>query len=176
MSSTVASCIFALFVLYFNSAPVVVGIALNLAGWGGTTFLLSMIFKTRGVFIDPRIKSFQSINIPILKDIPYISRVLSGQNILVYVCLLVVVLSYIVMYKTPFGLPLRGVGIKKVAAQTVGVNATKYQFIAILIGGILSGFGGSFLTIGGASMFTENMSAGKGFLAVAAIMVGDGNR
>lgn len=68
MSSTVASCIFALFVLYFNSAPVVVGIALNLAGWGGTTFLLSMIFKTRGVFIDPRIKSFQSINIPILKD------------------------------------------------------------------------------------------------------------
>lgn len=92
-----------------------------------------------------------------------------------YVCLLVVVLSYIVMYKTPFGLRLRGVGIKKVAAQTVGVNATKYQFIAILIGGILSGFGGSFLTIGGASMFTENMSAGKGFLAVAAIMVGDGN-
>lgn len=175
MSSTVASCIFALFVLYFNSAPVVVGIALNLAGWGGTTFLLSMIFKTRGVFIDLRIKSFQSINIPILKDIPYISRVLSGQNILVYVCLLVVVLSYIVMYKTPFGLRLRGVGIKKVAAQTVGVNATKYQFIAILIGGILSGFGGSFLTIGGASMFTENMSAGKGFLAVAAIMVGDGN-
>lgn len=85
------------------------------------------------------------------------------------------IIAYIIMFKTPFGLRLRGVGIKKIAAQTVGVNATKYQFIAILIGGMLCGFGGSFLTIGGSSMFTENISAGKGFLALAAIMVGDGH-
>jgi len=175
ISAMIASSIFALFVLYFQSTPVIVGIALNLAAWGGTTFLLSMIFKTRGVFIDPRIKSFKSIDIPVIKDIPYIGRFVSGQNVLVYISILVVIIAYIIMFKTPFGLRLRGVGIKKVAAQTVGVNATKYQFIAILISGMLCGFGGSFLTIGGSSMFTENISAGKGFLALAAIMVGDGH-
>ena len=175
VSSVIASAIFALFVLYFKSNAVVVGIALNLAGWGGTTFFLDALLNTRGVFIDPRIKSFQQIEVPVLKDIPYIGEILSGQNLLVYISLIVVVISWIVIYKMPFGLRLRGVGIKKVAAQTVGVDAVKYQFIAILIGGLLSGFGGAFLTIGGASMFNENMSAGKGFLAVAAIMVGDGN-
>ena len=175
LSSLIASAIFAIFVLYFKSNSVVVGIALNLAGWGGTTFFLDALLDTRGVFIDPRIKSFQQINIPILKDIPYIGEILSGQNILVYISFVAVIISWIVIYKMPFGLRLRGVGIKKVAAQTVGVDATKYQLIAILIGGLLSGFGGAFLTIGGSSMFNENMSAGKGFLAVAAIMVGDGN-
>lgn len=175
LSAMIASSIFAVFVLYFQSTPVIVGIALNLAAWGGTTFLLSMIFKTRGVFIDPRIKSFKSIDLPVIKDIPYIGEFVSGQNVLVYISILVVVLAYIIMFKTPFGLRLRGVGIKKVAAQTVGVNATRYQFVAILISGMLCGFGGSFLTIGGSSMFTENMSAGKGFLALAAIMVGDGH-
>ena len=175
LSAVIASSIFAVFVLYFQSTPVIVGIALNLAAWGGTTFLLSMIFKTRGVFIDPRIKSFKSIDLPVIKDIPYIGEFVSGQNVLVYISILVVVLAYIIMFKTPFGLRLRGVGIKKVAAQTVGVNATRYQFVAILISGMLCGFGGSFLTIGGSSMFTENMSAGKGFLALAAIMVGDGH-
>lgn len=175
LSAMIASCIFAVFVLIFKSTPVIVGIALNLAAWGGTTYLLSMIFKTRGVFIDPRIKSFGSIDIPLIKDIPYIGKFLSGQNILVYLSLVFMIIAYIIMFKTPFGLRLRGVGIKKIAAQTVGVNATKYQFIAILIGGMLCGFGGSFLTIGGSSMFTENISAGKGFLALAAIMVGDGH-
>ena len=175
LSAMIASCIFAVFVLIFKSTPVIVGIALNLAAWGGTTYLLSMIFKTRGVFIDPQIKSFGSIDIPLIKDIPYIGKFLSGQNILVYLSLVFMIIAYIIMFKTPFGLRLRGVGIKKIAAQTVGVNATKYQFIAILIGGMLCGFGGSFLTIGGSSMFTENISAGKGFLALAAIMVGDGH-
>jgi len=175
ISATLASCVFAVFVLYFKSNPVVIGIALNLAGWGATSFLLDALLHTRGVFIDARIKSFPSIHIPVLKDIPYLGQVFSGQNILVYLAVLVVALSYVIMYKTPFGLRLRGVGIKSVAAQTVGVNSNKYQWIAILLGGMLSGVGGAFLTIGGSSMFTENISAGKGFLALAAIMVGDGN-
>lgn len=175
LSSMFASCIFALFVLHFRSNPVVVGIALNLSGWGATTFLLDALLEKRGVFIDARIKSFAQINIPVIEDIPYIGEIVSGQNILVYFSIVVVAAAYVFLYKTSFGLRLRGVGIKKVAAQTVGVNAVLYQWAAILAGGVLSGFGGAFLTIGGASMFTEGISAGKGFLALAAIMVGDGH-
>ena len=175
VSATLASCVFAVFVLPFQSNAVVVGIALNLAGWGATTFLLDALLNTRGVFIDPRIKSFAPIDLPIIKDIPYIGEIISGQNILVYLSLILMVVCYIVMYKTPFGLRLRGVGIKAVAAQTVGINAVKYKWIAILISGVFSGLGGAYLTIGGSSMFTENISAGKGFLALAAIMVGNGH-
>ena len=175
VSATLASCVFAVFVLHFQSNAVVVGIALNLAGWGATTFLLDALLNTRGVFIDPRIKSFAPIDLPIIKDIPYIGEIISGQNILVYLSLILMVVCYIVMYKTPFGLRLRGVGIKAVAAQTVGINAVKYKWIAILISGVFSGLGGAYLTIGGSSMFTENISAGKGFLALAAIMVGNGH-
>ncbi len=175
ISAALASCVFAVFVLYFKSNAVVIGIALNLAGWGATTFLLDALLNTRGVFIDERIKSFRPIDIPVIQNIPYIGEIVSGQNILVYMGIALVIISYIVMYKTPFGLRLRGVGIKSVAAQTVGVNSLKYQWAAIMISGIFSGFGGAFLTIGGSSMFTENISAGKGFLALAAIMVGDGN-
>lgn len=174
-SGMLASVIFAVFVLYFKSNPVIIGISLNLAAWGITTFLLDVIFNVRGVFIDPRIQSFKPIHIPVLKDIPWLGGILSGQNVLVYFALIAVVVCHIVLFKTPFGLRLRGVGIKEVAAQTVGVNTNKYKWIAILLGGALSGAGGAFLTLGGSSMFNENMSAGNGFLALAAIMVGDGN-
>ena len=175
VSGVLASVVFAIFVLWFNSNPMVIGIAMNLAAWGITNFLLQVIFDKRSIFVDPRIKSFQPIEIPILKDIPYLGKILSGQNILVYLSLAGVITAYILMYKTPFGLRIRGVGINQVAAQSLGVSATRYKWAAILLGGVFGGMGGAFLTIGGSSMFTEKISAGNGFLALAAIMVGDGN-
>lgn len=159
----------------FNSNHIIIGIAFNLAAWGFTTFLLDTIFNVRGVFIDKKIESFKPITLPLLEKIPIVSDILNGQNLLVYMSIVLTIISYIVMYKTKFGLRLRGVGIKELAAQTVGVDTVKYKWIAIIISGVFAGLGGAYLSIGGASMFTENMSAGKGFLALAAIMVGDGN-
>lgn len=173
LAGLVMSCIFAVFVLYFESDTMVVGIALNLASWGITTFLLSAIFNVRGVFIDPRIKSFQTVEIPLIKEIPYIGAVVSGHNVLVYLAVFAVIAAHIVMFKTPFGLRLRGIGIKEAGAASVGVNTMRYKWQAILLGGLLGGMSGAFLTIGGASMFTEKISGGYGYLALAAIMVGD---
>jgi simple sugar transport system permease protein len=175
LAGMAASMIFAVFVLYFKSNAIVSGISMNLATWGATTFLLNLNFHVRGVFISPRIKSFQPIDIPLLKDIPWLGAVFSRHNFLVYLAFISVAVCYVLMYKTSFGLRLRGVGIKEIAAQTVGVNSNRYKWIAILLGGFFSSFAGALLTIGGASMFTENISAGRGFLALAAIMVGDGN-
>ena len=84
-----------------------------------------------------------------------------------------VIAAHIVMFKTPFGLRLRGIGIKEAGAASVGVNTMRYKWQAILLGGLLGGMSGAFLTIGGASMFTEKISGGYGYLALAAIMVGD---
>ena len=126
LAGLVMSCIFAVFVLYFESDTMVVGIALNLASWGITTFLLSAIFNVRGVFIDPRIKSFQTVEIPLIKEIPYIGAVVSGHNVLVYLAIFAVIAAHIVMFKTPFGLRLRGIGIKEAGAASVGVNTMRY--------------------------------------------------
>jgi len=175
MSSMIASVIFGILVIHLDSNPVVVGIALNLSSWGITTLLLNTIFDTRGAFIHKRIVSFSNVNIPLIGKIPFANRILSGQNLLVYVALISVAICYIVMFKTPFGLRLRGVGINATAAETAGINIIRYKWIAILLSGFFTGISGTFLPLGGISMFTENMSAGKGFLALAAIMIGKGN-
>lgn len=175
VSALVIASVFGLLVLHYDANPMVVGIALNLSAWGFTTLLLDMIFHTRGSILSPKIISFQSINLPLIGKIPFLSTIINNQNILVYFSLLLVAISYITIYYTPFGLRLRGVGYNSKAAQTAGVNILKYSWISVVISGVCAGIGGSYLSIGGISMFAENMSAGKGFLALAAIMIGKGN-
>ncbi|MBW8347919.1 ABC transporter permease [Bacillus sp. IITD106] len=175
LSSLLMSCIFATLVLHFKSDVIVVGIAMNLSAWGFTTMLLDGIFNTRGAFTDPRIKSFNNISIPFLEKVPYIGSIFQDQNLLVYIAIISVIVCQAIIYMTPFGLRLRGVGGNEKAAESAGVNILKYKWISVIITGVFAGISGSFLSIGGISMFTENMSAGKGFLALAAIMIGKGN-
>ena len=169
------SAIFGVFVLHLNADPIVVGIAMNLSSWGLTSLLLLNIFHIRGSIMDPRIKSFSTINLPFLNHIPIVNEIFNNQNILVYMTLIVVIISQIVMYRTPFGLRIRGVGINGNAMEAAGVSVIKYKWASLVITGILVGAGGAFLPLSGISMFTENMSAGKGFLAVTAARIGNGD-
>lgn len=171
----VMSGIFGIFVLHLKADPIVVGIAMNLSSWGLTSLLLLNIFHIRGSIMDPRIKSFSTIHIPFLDHIPIINDIFNNQNILVYMTIVVVILSHIVMYKTPFGLRIRGVGINESAMEAAGVPVIKYKWASLIITGVLVGAGGAFLPLSGISMFTENMSAGKGFLAVTAARIGNGD-
>lgn len=175
ISGLVMSFIFGIFVLYFKADPIVVGISMNLSAWGLTSLLLFNVFHIRGSIMDPRIKSFSKIDIPLLGRIPFIGTILNNHDILVYVAIIVVIVSQIVMYKTPFGLRLRGVGINESAVQSTGVSVMKYKWASLIITGILAGAAGASLPLNGISMFTENMSAGKGFLAVSAARIGKGD-
>ena len=175
ISGIVMSAIFGVFVLIFNADAIVIGIAMNLSSWGLTSLLLFNIFNIRGSIMDPRIKSFSRINIPFLDKIPVVSKIFNNHNILVYAAIIVVFISHIVMYKTPFGLRIRGVGINPKAVQSAGVSVIKYKWYSLLITGVLAGAAGACLPLSGISMFTENMSAGKGFLAVSAARIGKGN-
>ncbi|WP_308754632.1 ABC transporter permease [uncultured Anaerotruncus sp.] len=175
VSGVVMSAIFGTFVLHFKSDPIVVGIAMNLSAWGLTSLLLFNIFHIRGSIMDPRIKSFGSIDIPLLGKIPFVGELLNNHNILVYAAFAVVIVSQIVMYKTRFGLRLRGVGLNEKAIQSAGVSVTKYKWASLIITGVLAGAAGACLPLSGISMFTENMSAGKGFLAVSAARIGKGD-
>lgn len=171
----VLSVVYGTFVFHGGSHPMVVSIAMNLGAGGLSAMLLYVLFDTRGSLTDPRIKSYKGINIPLIKDIPFVGDFLSGQIVLVYLAIALVVVAYIVMYKTPFGLRMRSIGMNEKAAQTAGVNILRYKWTANLICGAMDGLAGSFLPLCGLSMFTENMTAGRGFLAVAAILVGKGN-
>lgn len=175
LAGILCGAIFGLFVFNFGSSGIVVSIAMNLGSWGLTTLMMLSVFKTRGSFMHERLVSLPTINVPILNRIPYIKDIFNNQNILVYFALLSVVLLWVIMYKTAFGLRLRGVGINARAAQTTGTDIKKYRWYSVLITGAFCGVAGAVLPLGGTSIFSENMTAGRGFLAVAAILVGRGN-
>lgn len=169
------AAVFGIFVLNFKANPMIVSIALNFGAWAVTTLLMTKIFGVRGYFHSDKIVNFSPIDIPVLIGIPYISEVLNNQIMLVYLAYISVVVGTITMYKTPFGLRLRTIGINEEGAQTSGINILKYKWIGLVIMGIMSGLGGAYLPLSGLNMFSENMSSGRGFLAFAAILVSKGN-
>ena len=166
--------LFSIFVFHFESDGMVVSIALNSGAWGFTLMMFA-VFKARGAFVDPRIISLPYIDFHFLDKFPFLSGVLSHHHILVYLSLLSIPLMWAIMYKTPFGLRVRGVGINPVAAQSAGTNVLGIKWKASLITGFFCGLAGTVLPLGGTSVFTENMTAGRGFLALAAILLSRGN-
>ena len=169
------AALFGLFVFHLGSSGIVVSIALNLSAWGLTTLLMLHFFGTRGSFISSRLVSLPPIRLTVLEKFPYLYHIFGNQNLLVYLGLLMIFVMWFIMYKTTFGLRLRGVGMNPTASQAIGISTLKYHWIATLISGAFCGIGGAVLPIGGTSIFSENMTAGRGFLAVAALLVAKGN-
>ena len=169
------SLIFGLFVIVFHSNSIVVGVALNSGAWAMTTLLMVTIFGTRGSVTGQGITSFPYINIPFLEKVPYLNTVFNNKIILVYLAYVMILVAYVLMFKTPFGLRIRGIGQNEAAAESVGVSVAKYRIISLVLMGAFVGLGGSCLSIGGLSLFSESMTSGRGFLCVASMIIGGGN-
>jgi ABC-type uncharacterized transport system permease subunit len=174
LSSILIALLFALLTVDLHADPVVVGIAMNLASWGVTSILLELMFGVRGFLLDPRIKSFPIVRIPGLESIPFVGEVLSGQNLLAYLALATAVWAYFFTYYSRAGLRIRSLGENPAAAETAGVSPRGYRYLAIVLCGMLAGIAGTCLPLSGLSMFSENMSAGKGYIALAAVLFGRG--
>lgn len=112
------------------------------------------------------------INIPLIKDIPLLGKLLSGHTIITYISFLLIIVVSIVMYKTKFGVYVRVVGESEEAAKSVGINSDRIKYIAILIGAALCALAGANLAVERMALFTNNMTAGRGFIAIAAIYCG----
>lgn len=166
------SLLFAVFTIRFRADAVVAGIALNLFSSGATIFLLRAIFKTKGAFSGDKVLPLPRVTIPGLEAVPVIGPLLSGHSVLVYVAFLLVPVCHVLLYHTRLGLRIRAVGEYAPAAQAVGVNPDRIRYLAVLISGALSGLAGVHLSMGYLQMFVENMVAGRGFMAIAAIMFG----
>lgn len=156
--------------VYRAGDPIVLAVAMNILAIGVTSFLLVAIFNVQGVFKDPGIAGIPTWRIPGLADIPWIGP-LFNLTPLGYLALLLVPVSWVVLFRTPLGLRLRGVGERPLAAATMGVNPQRYQLWAVLASGALAGLGGAQLALGNVVQFNEGMSAGRGWIAVVAVML-----
>jgi len=170
------SLLFGFFVFKMKAGEFITGIAINTFVLGLTTYMLRAIFSVKGSLINSRIKGIPKLNIPIIENIPIIGRIISGHSVLVYISIIIIVpVCYILLYKTPFGLRLRASGQDSKVVDSIGLKSIALSFKAILICGFLSGIGGSFLSLGYMTMFTENMSNGRGWISLASIIVTKGN-
>lgn len=162
----------AFFVLNLKTDEILAAIAINLMATGGTVLLMLAVSGDRGSSTSISSVSAPRLIIPVIDRIPFLGQILSGQNGMTWLSLLSVVVMHLFLYKTPLGLKIRAVGENKNAAESVGISARKIQYIALILSGVLASMGGFFLSGGYMNMFTKDMSAGKGYIALAASAMG----
>jgi simple sugar transport system permease protein len=153
--------------------PIVLAIALNLAAVGMTGLLLKALFNTMGwlqsdrIVGIPRLGAAQGVG-----GVPLFADALSTANVLTLFALAAIPATNWVLYRTPLGLRLRGVGEHAEAARTLGVDPSRLQYLAVLVSGGLCGLAGAQLALGNVTQFAEQMTAGRGWIAVVAVMLG----
>ncbi len=145
------------------------GLAINLTAAGLTSFWSRVLFNSGQA---QQLPGIQIIGIPGLKNIPIIGNLLFNQDPLIYLLFLLVPLSTYLLFRTSLGLSLRAVGEYPRAADTAGVSVTKVRYVAVTLSGCLAGLGGAYLTLVHVRFFVEDMSAGRGFIALAALIFG----
>lgn len=163
--------ILAAFAIKYLVDQVIVGVVLNVLVAGFTSFLFSQVLQPNAGALNspPR---FDRITIPVLGDIPVIGPVLFQQTIIVYLMYLAVALVWVGMFKTRWGLRLRAVGEHPQAADTVGIKVNATRFWNVILAGAIAGVGGTVFTIGNGIAFNKEMTAGAGFIALAAVIFG----
>ncbi|SNS89918.1 nucleoside ABC transporter membrane protein [Anaerovirgula multivorans] len=167
--------IFGFFVIELKADEFIIGIAINILAGGLTIFLLRSMFGVKGAFSSPGIISLPRLNFPSLKGIPFLDVIFNNHSVFVYISWILVILTYLFLYKTPYGMWIRAAGEHPEALETTGVSARKMKYISSIICGVFCGFAGAHLSLGYLTLFTENMSANRGFIALAAIIFGASN-
>ena len=160
----------ALLTVKFIGNQIVSGTGINIFALGFTAYMSQIIWGSRGA--SESVQGLKVVSIPLLKDIPIIGEVIGAHTPLVYLMLIVTVLSHVVLFKTPIGLRIRAVGEHPAAADTAGIDVFKTKYLCVMVSGMLAGLGGAFLSLGHLSLFVGGMTAGRGFIALAAMIFG----
>lgn len=171
-ASVMFSLLFSYMTIGLKANEIVVGVAINFLALGLTTFALRAVFDVKGAFYDKDMAGLPRLEIPLIHDIPVLGEIVSGHSPLVYLAFLASILLYIFFYRTVTGFRVLAVGMNPVAARSLGLKTTRLQVMAILLCGVLCGVAGAQLSLGQVTMFTEGMTAGRGFIALVAMMMG----
>ncbi len=166
ISGGVLGLIFAFLYLRIRINLIILALAVNLFIANATVFFMRVSFGAFGTLADPSIQKLPTIELPLIKEIPYIGSLLSGYNAVVYTSWVMVVVIWLILFRTQFGRHIRAVGENIEAARSVGINVTRVQIFALTLSGMLAGLAGSFLSIGVLSQFVENMTDGRGWISI----------
>ena len=167
----VASLVAVLQVKY-KAADMVIGTSVNLLVSGLTSVLLSTILGVKGSFSSPDLKSLPKISIPVVSQIPFLGRVLEQLTFIDYLSYILAVAMFIYLYRTVQGFHVQSVGKNKEAAGSLGIKTLQVQMLAVLVSGALCGLGGAVLSMGQVTLFSEGMSSGRGYIAMASASMG----
>ena len=166
------SVLLAYFHLYLKTDIILAGIAINILCTGGTIFLLYILTGDKGNSSTLASGAVPNVHIPFIKDIPGLGTILSGHNVLTYSAFILTWLVAVFLYRTPFGAHLRAVGENPEAAASVGIDVVRTRLIALCISGWLASLGGLNLSMAYLTLFQRDMTAGRGFIALAAVFLG----
>jgi general nucleoside transport system permease protein len=161
----------AFFSIHVRADQIVTGTAVNFLALGVTGYLYIDIYGTQGVPSD--VSRIPRVSLPAVDDVYFVGPVLGDLNLMVWASVLLVPLAWIVLFKTTIGLRLRAVGEHPKAADTVGISVYGIRYAAVTVSGMLAALGGAYLSIGFVGSFAENMTRGRGFIALAALIFGN---
>jgi len=171
VAGVLVSFVLAAFSIKYFVDQVIVGVVLNVLVTGLTGFLFSEVLAPNAAMLNQPPK-FERINIPLLSEIPIIGPVFFRQTLIVYIMYIAVAAVYYGIFHTKWGLRLRAVGEHPQAADTVGINVTGTRFWNVSLAGAVAGLGGAYFTLGSVGAFGKEMTAGAGFIALAAVIFG----
>jgi simple sugar transport system permease protein len=153
----------------FRGNQVVSGVVLNILALGVTSFLLTTVLAPR---VSKSIASVPNVEIPLLSDLPLVGQAFFDQDVMVYLAFLLVPAVWWLLNRTAMGLSLKAAGERPHAAESLGVDVGRVRWAALMTCGLLAGLGGGQLALAGIGFFTQNMTAGRGFIALAAVVFG----
>ncbi len=166
---------FGVFVIRFKSDEFIIGVALNIFAGAVTVFLLRTLFGVKGALSSNQIVPLPRLDWPFLQSIPLLGPLLNQNTLLDYFSWLFVLLCWLFLYKTPRGFWMRAAGQHPESLRSSGVSPERMKYEASLLCGLFGGIAGAHLSLGYLTMFSENMSANKGFIAVACVIFGASN-
>lgn len=152
---------------------IIIGLAVNMISTAVAGFVL-VIMNSSNIILENFDLNALKINIPIIEKIPIVGSILSGHPVITYISFIMIFLMYVLMYHTKFGIYVRVVGESEEAAKAIGLHTNFYKYAAILIGAVGCALGGMNLSLERLGLFTNDMVAGRGFIAIAAIYCGRG--
>jgi simple sugar transport system permease protein len=170
ITGALLGAVLAVLAIRYRVDQIIAGVVINIFALGLTSFLARRVLSEAQDLNSPG--RFGSIKIPILGDIPVVGQMFFNHNIFVYATFLLVIVLHFGFFYTRWGLRSRSVGEHPTAADTVGINVYRIRYRNVILGGFIAGFGGAFLTLAQVSRFEENLTAGIGFIGLAAMIFG----
>ncbi|GAP08487.1 MAG TPA: ABC transporter permease [Anaerolinea thermolimosa] len=170
-SSVLLAWVHAVLSIKYKINQIISGTVINIFSTGMTSYLSSKFLQTYQELNNPPI--FPRVPIPLLADIPILGPLFFNTNLFVYLVFLLLIILQVALFTTRWGLRLRSVGEHPKAADTLGINVFATRYMAVLLGGVVAGIGGAFFTLGSVGRFDEMMTAGKGFIGLAAMIFGN---